>query len=406
MNMETLFIPELQPALKHPTVFKRFDALQPGESFVLVNDHDPIPLFYELKAERGDVFEWTRLENGPEVWKVEIKKTGNAKLAASTETQTTAAEGKDFVLNVTLIEPRLKHPTIFKYFDGLTAGEAFQILNDHDPKPLYYQMIAERGNVFTWEYLEKGPRWWKVRIRKNDAATGATVGEIAAKDMRKAEVFKKYGIDFCCGGKKSLEQVCREQGLDAAAVEAELDQVELQPQTNENFDKWDPDFLADYIYNKHHRYYYEEGPVIKDLLEKVGNRHGAQHPELALLQEKYQTLASELDSHFIKEEKVLFPFIKNLVNARRTGNTADLYANFSIAQPVQMMESDHEAAGGLLLEMRKITNDYTLPAEACNSYGFLYQKLKALESDLHQHIHLENNILFPKALALEKELRP
>ncbi len=403
--MDSLFIPDLQPALKHPTVFKKFDSLKGGESFELINDHDPIPLFYELKAERGDVFEWKKLENGPEVWRVEISKTADQKEVKTQPIETaTSAGGDEFVLNVTLIEPRFKHPTIFRHFDELKEGEAFQILNDHDPKPLYYQMIAERGNVFSWEYLQKGPQWYKVRIRKNDVAAGESIGQIAAKDIRKAEVFKKYGIDFCCGGKKSLKQVCEESGLDAATIEAELDQVQTKPQ-GENFDRWEPDFLADYIYNKHHRFYYDEAPVISDLLAKVVGRHGNQHQELELLQALYKKLTAELDTHFMKEEKVLFPFIKALVNAKKTGSTAELYNGFSITQPVQMMESDHEAAGEILVEMRKLANDYTTPADACNSYQFLYQKLKALEEDLHQHIHLENNILFPKALKLEKELR-
>lgn len=404
--MDSLFIPGIQPALKHPTVFKTFDALQNGESFVLINDHDPIPLFYEMKAERGEVFEWKKIENGPEVWKVEIQKKGISTENKSEMKESTTAATEDFELNVTLIEPKFKHPTIFRHFDELPAGASFRILNDHDPKPLYYQLIAERGNIFSWEYLEKGPIWWKVRIRKNDVAAGETVGQIAAKDMRKAEVFKKYGIDFCCGGKKSLKQVCEESGLDAAVIEAELDSVQTKPQTGENFDRWEPDFLADYIYNKHHRYYYDEAPVITDLMAKVAARHGSHYPELVELQGLYKTLSAELDTHFMKEEKVLFPFIKALTNAKKTGSTTELYNGFSITQPVQMMESDHEAAGEILLAMRKLTNDYTLPADACNSYQFLFQKLRDLEADLHQHIHLENNILFPKALSLDKELRP
>jgi regulator of cell morphogenesis and NO signaling len=310
-----------------------------------------------------------------------------------------------FTLNVTLLEPRMKHPTIFRHFDELGAGEAFRIHNDHDPKPLYYQLIAERGNVFQWTYLEQGPQVWQVEIRKIDADKGETVGQIAAKDVRKAEVFRKYGIDFCCGGRKSLQQTCAEKGLDLAAVEAELDRAAQSSQPAENFDRWDPAFLADYIFNKHHRYYYDEAPVLVELVEKVCGRHGDAHPELLRVKQLFDTLAMELSGHFAKEEKVLFPFVKALVLAEQTGNTDALRSQFSIEQPVQMMEADHEAAGELLAELRNVTNNYEAPEGSCNSYRFLYGKLEALEQDLHQHIHLENNLLFPKALALEKKLR-
>jgi regulator of cell morphogenesis and NO signaling len=173
----------------------------------------------------------------------------------------------------------------------------------------------------------------------------------------------------------------------------------------ENYDRWNPDFLADYIFNKHHQYYYDEAPIIDELLIKVVGHHGDRFPELEEVYRLFVTLVQELNSHFAKEEKVLFPFIKALVRAKQSGNADELRNQFSIAGPVQMMEADHDAAGEILAELSGITNNYTTPAGACNSFQFLYKKLKELEDDLHQHIHLENNILFPKALALEKELR-
>ena len=220
--MESLFVPGLQPRLKHSTVFKKFDSLHPGESFLLIHDHDPVPLFYEMKAERGNVFDWKKIENGPELWKVEITKTGEVNPVSPIQESVRNSNEETFELNVTLLVPWMKHPTIFKKFDELMPGHSFRILNDHDPKPLYYQMIAERGNLFGWQYLQKGPEWWRVQITKHDAVSGETIGQIAAKDIRKTEVFKKYGIDFCCGGKKSVEQVCREKGIDAAKLEAAL----------------------------------------------------------------------------------------------------------------------------------------------------------------------------------------
>jgi regulator of cell morphogenesis and NO signaling len=316
-----------------------------------------------------------------------------------------AAPAGLFVLNVTLLEPRLKHSTIFKHFDELNPGEAFQILNDHDPKPLYYQMIAERGPVFAWEYIQKGPQWWQVRITKNKLDE-ESVGEIAAKDIRKAEVFKKYGIDFCCGGKKSLKQACAEANVDVAVVEAELDNahiIEIKTPVID-FTRWEAGFLSDYIYNQHHLYFYQERPVISDLMDKVVGRHGEHFPVLFEVEKLYRRLEQELAGHFIKEERVLFPFIKELTQAKKTGDLSYLKDLPSVSQPVEMMEKDHDDAGELLAEIRRVTNNYTPPAGSCNSFNLLYKKLEALESDLHTHVHLENNILFPKALSLEKEL--
>jgi regulator of cell morphogenesis and NO signaling len=171
-----------------------------------------------------------------------------------------------------------------------------------------------------------------------------------------------------------------------------------------DFQRWEPDFLADYIYNQHHVYYYEEGPIIGDLAEKVAGHHGQHVPALQQVYLIYRTLQDELKEHFLKEERILFPFIKALVKAKRTGDRNDLQALPSITQPVRMMELDHDAAGELLSQLRYLTNDYTPPQGACNSVQLLFYKLSHLEADLHQHIHLENNILFPKALKLEKEV--
>src|SRR3954471_1919519 len=126
------------------------------------------------------------------------------------------------ILFVSSFEQALKHRSVMNKFDALKSGEAFLLINDHDPKTLYAQLLDERGDIFSWSNLEQGPEYWRVQIKKNDIPVTETVGEIAAKDLRKAEVFRKYGIDFCCGGKKNLRQVCAEKGLDQAIVEAAL----------------------------------------------------------------------------------------------------------------------------------------------------------------------------------------
>ena len=160
------------------------------------------------------------------------------------------------ILNVTLLEPRLKHPTIFARFDELNEGESLTIHNDHDPKPLYYQLLGQRGNIFTWDYLENGPEWWKIKIQKRIIGEGnETLGEIAANDIRKAQIFKKYGIDFCCGGKKTVKEVCAEKGLDINVIEKELAEADKVVASRPlPYNDWSLDFLADYIVNTHHSY--------------------------------------------------------------------------------------------------------------------------------------------------------
>ena len=310
------------------------------------------------------------------------------------------------ILDVTVIEPRFKHPTIFNKFDSITEGESFTIHNDHDPKPLYYQLLAERGQVFLWEYLESGPQLWRVRITRNMGKENEeTVGEIVAKDYRKAQVFKKLGIDFCCGGKKTLSEVSSKKGLTVEDLKNELAAIDKQDANpSSNFDKWDIAFLTDYIINTHHQYVKENSPFILELSEKVARVHGASHPEMIQVAEIFSRIAQDLGLHLMKEEKILFPFIKELTELKKTGGKVKDIPFGDITNPIQLMEVEHEQAGEDLVTIRELTSDYTLPADACTSYRILFKKLEEFENDLHQHVHLENNILFPKAIKLEKEL--
>lgn len=147
-------------------------------------------------------------------------------------------------LDVTKIEPRLKHPTIFDKFDALSGGEAFIIHNDHDPKPLYYQLLGERGQTFSWEYLQEGPEVWEVKLSKlGEGERPATVGELAASDIRKAEVFRKFGLDFCCGGNKTLAEACQEQGISAMEVESAMSELEnTEAPASQDFNNWELEF--------------------------------------------------------------------------------------------------------------------------------------------------------------------
>lgn len=314
----------------------------------------------------------------------------------------------DNILNVTLLEPGKKHPVIFDRFDEMAEGESLTIHNDHDPKPLYYQLLGKRGNIFNWEYLEQGPEWWKVRITKRlQGENDETLGQIAAKDLRKAQVFRKYGLDFCCGGKKTVKEACSEKGLDVTKVEQELQRANTLPASKElPYGEWGLDFLADYIVNTHHSYVRKNLPELKFYSEKVMKAHGTEHPELSLIHKLVDDVNSELMAHMVKEERVLFPYIKELVAAK--ANTQSLHAaHFGTVQnPINMMEMEHETVGNNLADIRNLTNDYTLPADACGSYSFFYRLLNEFEEDLHLHVHLENNILFPKALETEKQINP
>ena len=309
------------------------------------------------------------------------------------------------LLDVTVIEPRLKHPTIFNKFNSLAGGESFVIHNDHDPKSLYYQLLGERGNIFKWQYLAQGPEISEVLITKLTPEEGETIGELVAKDYRKAEVFKKYGLDFCCGGKKSVARACKEKGINPAQVEQELNALADTPVARaQNFAAWDLSFLADYIENTHHTYVREALPALTEYTTKIARVHGENHPELITIAKHFAAVASELNAHMPKEERVLFPYIRRLNEADKTGATVVRPGFGSIQNPINMMELEHEAAGSSMEAIRELSNNYTVPADGCTTYNLAFAKLQEFESDLFQHIHLENNILFPKALELEKKV--
>lgn len=305
---------------------------------------------------------------------------------------------KTAILDVTAIEPRLKHPTIFDHFDALEQGESFSILNDHDPRPLYYQLLGERGNFFQWEYLESGPEWWRVSIAKPaKESEEETVGEIAAADMRKAEVLKKLGIDFCCGGKTTLKEAASTIGLSEGELRTKLAAADKQGgiPVHLDFNSWDIAFLSDYIKNIHHGYVREFGPILEQLADKVALRHGNEHPELLRLAQHMHAFMRDLYEHLEKEENILFPLTKGLSSLTKE----------EIAYIVNELRKEHEDAGAELTAFKQLTKNYTLPANACNSYTYLYDSMKAFEQDLLQHIHLENNILFPKMIdTCRKEL--
>ncbi|HET8827752.1 MAG TPA: iron-sulfur cluster repair di-iron protein, partial [Pelobium sp.] len=243
-----------------------------------------------------------------------------------------------------------------------------------------------------------------VKIEKRQLNADQTIGEMVTKDFRKAQVFKKFGIDFCCGGKKTLKEVCDKKGIDTKLVEKELDRFKESENSYFNFDQWELDFLIDYIVKTHHKYVKESLPFMSELSEKVARVHGGSHPELLELATIFNSLNRDLELHLMKEENILFPYIKELVLAKKEGRTLATAPFGKVNHPTQMMETEHEQAGENMEAIRKLTNDFELPFDACNSYQILFKKLAEFENDLFNHVHLENNILFPKAITLEKEI--
>jgi len=235
--------------------------------------------------------------------------------------------------------------------------------------------------------------------------TEKTVGELALENPAATRVFEKLGIDYCCGGNQSLEQACRAANV---PVDQVLDSLEMAEQTTraaQNIHDWQGEPLADltaHIISTHHKYTREEIARLGPLFEKVCSVHGKNHPELLDARASFAGLAQELTNHMMKEEMVLFPYIVRMEEAVIQKEPVLPPPFGSVQNPISMMEHEHDSAGNALRAMRQASGDYAPPADACISYQTLYKALSEFEADLHQHIHLENNILFPRAIAMEQ----
>lgn len=232
-----------------------------------------------------------------------------------------------------------------------------------------------------------------------------TVAELAVENPATTRVFEKYGIDYCCGGNRTLVEACQLADVDYDQLVKSINEAAGKDANEKGDSDWRRESLKAmmaHIIDTHHVFTRTELARLNELLAKVCDRHGAKHPELAELQGRFHDLRQDLIPHMLKEEQVLFPYIDQLEQAL-TGN-AELPVPFfgTVRNPVNMMEREHEAVGALLREIRALTSDFTPPQDACISYRTLYGALSDFEADLHQHIHLENNILFPRAVAFEK----
>lgn len=230
------------------------------------------------------------------------------------------------------------------------------------------------------------------------------IGKLVAEDYRTAAVFKQNGIDFCCNGNRSIGDACSQKQLEAAGLIRQLEAVATQKNDGSpDFNSWPLDLLADYVEKKHHRYVEAKIEEIRPFLSKVARVHGDRHPELFEVEQLFEASAGELTVHMKKEELMLFPYIRKMVSAAQSGTPVQAVFG-SVQNPIGMMIHEHDTEGARFRRIAELTRDYTPPADGCNTYRVTLSLLKEFEDDLHLHIHLENNILFPKSVELEEHL--
>lgn len=233
-----------------------------------------------------------------------------------------------------------------------------------------------------------------------------TVGSYVAENYKAASVFQKYGIDFCCRGGISIKEVSENNNLDADKLLGELKEAMFGiKDNNPDFRTWELDKLADYIVETHHKYVASSVPILKQYLDKICEVHGDRHPELLTIRDHFYTAAANLSAHMQKEEMMLFPYIRKIVQLKNRKNEKILEPGiWTVQNPIRVMMMEHDAEGERFRAIESLSNGYTVPDDACRTYQVTFATLKDFESDLHRHIHLENNILFPGAIELEEQL--
>ena len=229
-----------------------------------------------------------------------------------------------------------------------------------------------------------------------------TIGQMVAEDFRAAAVFRKYKIDFCCKGNRTIEEACDNKKVTPEEIYKDLDALNQAKAGDIDFNSWPLDLLADYVEKTHHRYVEENSTVLLQYLNKLCKVHGDRHPELFEINKLFTESAHELAAHMKKEELILFPFIKRMVAAKQNGEELPKPHFGTVENPVAMMKHEHTTEGERFQKIAELTNNYQFPEDACGTYQVTFRMLEDFEQDLHKHIHLENNILFPKAIELEK----
>jgi len=232
-----------------------------------------------------------------------------------------------------------------------------------------------------------------------------SLGDLVHNDGRAAAVFEQFGLDFCCGGRRTLAEASREQSVPVDDVVKALTALGAPGSTDGQPAEWtDLDALVRHIVSYHHGYVRSASPTITAWLDRLVERHGERHPELADVRRLFAEMNEDMSAHMMKEEHVLFPAITELAAAKRLGGRPPMTPFGTVANPIRMMEDDHEEAGDLIGRIRTLTGKFTPPDDACTTYRACYAELARYERDLHRHVHLENHVLFPRAIELEQTL--
>jgi regulator of cell morphogenesis and NO signaling len=233
-----------------------------------------------------------------------------------------------------------------------------------------------------------------------DHVDALTVGEVVTDDFRAAAVFERFGIDFCCNGRRTLDAACRAAAADPVSVVHALRALPLETDADDEAARWPIPRLIDVIVSAHHAYVRSALPVIARHLRKLQKAHGSRHPELARVVACFRQVSANLLVHMVKEEQVLFPYLRSLAEAGDDdGRPANPFG--TVANPIRMMEREHQEVGDALRLIRMLTHNYTAPDDGCTTYAVAMAELRRFECDLHRHVHLENNVLFPAALRIE-----
>ncbi|MFA6831938.1 MAG: iron-sulfur cluster repair di-iron protein [Bacteroidaceae bacterium] len=231
------------------------------------------------------------------------------------------------------------------------------------------------------------------------------IGDVVAANYTAADVFHNHGIDFCCNGNRPISEAIKGTSITLKQLEEELETKRNFSEKGEDYRTWELGFLADYIFNAHHNYIRTQAPIILEYLDKVCAAHGENHPELSEVRNLFRASFEDLSAHLQKEEMILFPMIKEYEKNSKLGIAPEENHCGTINNPIAQMMSEHDAEGSRFRTISKLTNHYTVPEDGCNAFAVTMNKLKDYEANLHKHIHLENNILFPNAVILEEKIK-